>query len=129
MALIGARQTLNGVLEVQQLWPERDLRLLAVLPTFVNPATVATRAALAALESDPQLQAALYRPGIRQCIDLTYATARRQTIWEYAPRSRGAEDYLAFVNFVQHGRVAAVEADGVVAEEGGHVQEEAKSLV
>src|SRR5512144_572867 len=54
MALIGARQTLNGVVEVQDLWPDRGLRLLAVLPTFVNPATVATRAALAALDADPQ---------------------------------------------------------------------------
>jgi hypothetical protein len=34
MALIGARQTLNGVVEVQELWPDRDLRPLAVLPTF-----------------------------------------------------------------------------------------------
>ena len=106
MALIGARQTLNGVLEVQELWPDRDLQLLAVLPTFVNPATVATRAALAALESDPRMQTALYRPGIRQCLDLTYATARHQTIWEYAPRSRAAEDYAAFITFIEQHRVA-----------------------
>ncbi len=112
MALIGARQTLNGVLEVQELWPERDLRLLAVLPTFVNPFTIATRAALAALEADPQLQTTLYRRGIRQCIDLTYATARHRTIWEYAPGSRAAEDYAAFLEFVEGNRVAQEAADG-----------------
>jgi chromosome partitioning protein len=112
MALIGARQTLTGVLEVQELWPGRDLQLLAVLPTFVNPATVATRAALAALEADPQMQIALYRPGIRQCIDLTYATARHQTIWEYAPRSRAAEDYGAFLDFVEQDRTELEAVDG-----------------
>ena len=39
----------------------------------------------------------MFRPGIRQCMDLTYATAQGQTIWEYAPRSRGAEDYSSLV--------------------------------
>jgi hypothetical protein len=42
----------------------------------------------------------LFRRGVRQCIDLTYATAARQTIWEYAPRSRAAEDYLALIDFL-----------------------------
>lgn len=114
MAIIGARQTLNGVAEVQELWSERGLRVLAVVPICVNVATIATRAALEALENDPCTSAHLFRPGIRQCIDLTYAAARRQTIWEYAPRSRAAEDYTAFVDFVE-GRVAireAADADG-----------------
>ena len=101
MAIIGARQTLNGVAEVRDLWPGRRLELLAVLPTFINTATIATRAALEALENDAQMGAYLFRPGIRQCIDLNYATAQRQTIWEYAPRSRAAEDYTRFVDFVE----------------------------
>jgi chromosome partitioning protein len=100
MGIIGARQTLDGVREVQELWPERRLRIRAVLPTFVNPATVATRAACEALAADPHLGPFLYQPGIRQCIDLNYATAERQTIWEYSPRSRAAEDYARFVDFV-----------------------------
>src|SRR3954462_8324451 len=36
MAIIGARQTLNGVEEVRDLWPDRRLDLLAVLPTFTS---------------------------------------------------------------------------------------------
>ena len=36
MAIIGARQTLNGVAEVKELWPDRRLDLLAVLPTFTS---------------------------------------------------------------------------------------------
>src|SRR3954470_18804251 len=48
VSIIGARQTMNGVREVNQLWPDRHLDLLAVLPTCVNAATIATRAALAA---------------------------------------------------------------------------------
>jgi hypothetical protein len=52
-------------------------------------------------------------------LDLTYATARHQTIWEYAPKSRGAEDYGAFLDFVQHGRsIAQREAIDGQQEEG-----------
>jgi chromosome partitioning protein len=104
MAIIGARQTLKGIEEIRDLWPERGLKILAVLPTFVNAATNATRAALEALAADPHMGPFLLRPGIRQCIDLNYATANHQTIWEYAPRSRAAEDYTRFIDFVEKGR-------------------------
>jgi chromosome partitioning protein len=100
MAIIGARQTLNGVAEVRDLWPDRRLELIAVLPTFTSASNNATRAALEALEQDPQMGGRLFLPGIRQCIDLNYATSQRQTIWEYAPRSRAAEDYTRFVDFI-----------------------------
>ncbi len=101
MAIIGARQTLKGINEVRELWPDRPLDILAVLPTFANSATIATRAAFEALDSDPQMGAYVFHPGIRQCIDLNYATAQNQTIWEYAPRSRAAEDFSRFVDFVR----------------------------
>jgi chromosome partitioning protein len=100
MAIIGARQTLNGVAEVRDLWPDRRLELLAVLPTFTSSSNNATKAALDALKQDPQMGARIFLPGIRQCIDLNYATSQRQTIWEYAPRSRAAEDYTRFLDFI-----------------------------
>jgi chromosome partitioning protein len=100
MAVIGARQTLNGIREVQELWPDRRLEVLAVLPTMVNHGTNASRATLQAIAGDARLGAYLYQPGIRQCLDLTYAAANHQTIWEYAPRSRAAEDFTAFLDFV-----------------------------
>ena len=100
MAIIGARQTLAGIHEIRELWPDRPLNLLAVLPIAVNAATNATRAAFEVLDEDPEMREPLFRPGIRQCIDVTYALTQRQTIWEYAPRSRAAEDYGAFVRFV-----------------------------
>ena len=103
MAILGARQTLAGIHEIRELWPERRLDLLAVLPTAVNVTTNATRAAFEALADDVEMRDRLYRRGIRQCIDVTYALAQRQTIWEYAPRSRAAEDYDAFVR-VRQGR-------------------------
>src|SRR5579862_8085732 len=74
MAVIGARQTYNGVMQVRDLWPDRRLELLAVLPTFVHNGTYATRATLEAIENDPALQSHIFHPGIRQCIDLNYAT-------------------------------------------------------
>lgn len=94
-AILGARHTLDGVRDVRALWPDRRLTLTAVLPVAVNLQTHASRATLAALEADPELSSALITPGIRQCIDLVYAAAAHQTIWEYAPGSRAAEDYAA----------------------------------
>jgi chromosome partitioning protein len=102
MAILGARQTLAGVREIRELWPDRRLDLLAVLPTSVNVATKASRAAFDVLDEDPELRAHLYRRGIRQCIDVTYAITQRQTIWDYAPRSRAADDYDAFVQYVRN---------------------------
>jgi chromosome partitioning protein len=123
MSIIGARQTLDGISEVRQLWSERELRVVAVLPTSTNPATIATRAALDALERDRILSEALYRRGIRQCIDLTYAAANRQTIWEYAPRSRAAEDYAAFVDFIE-GRPAGLREDAEADVESAKIEKD-----
>jgi chromosome partitioning protein len=103
MAVIGARQTFNGVLQVRELWPERRLELLAVLPMFVHSGNHATRATLEALEQDTALGKFVFRPGIRQCIDLNYATASHQTIWEYAPRSRAADDYSSLLDYIETG--------------------------
>ena len=100
MALIGARQTLNGIAEVQELWPERNLTVRALVPVCVNPTTRASRASMDALQRDADFSRHLFRSGIRQCIDLTYAAANRQTIWEYAPSSRAAADYDALVDFL-----------------------------
>ena len=110
LALAGARQTLNGVNEIRALWPDRALALAAVVPTAVNPQTHATRAALEALAADVEMQPALFRRGIRQCIDLTYASAAHSTIWEYAPRSRAAEDYAALLETLELGEPLAVAA-------------------
>jgi len=101
MAVIGARQTFNGVRQVRDLWPERRLELLAVVPTFVHSGNHATRATLEALQRDAAIGRHVFEPGIRQCIDLNYATASHQTIWEYAPRSRAAEDYSRLVDCVE----------------------------
>lgn len=101
MAVIGARQTLDGVLQVRELWPERRLDILAVLPTAVHSGNHATRATLEALGADPAIGPHIFHPGIRQCIDLSYATASHQTIWEYAPRSRAAEDYNSLLDRIE----------------------------
>ena len=100
MALIGARQTIAGVDQVRDLWPDRKLNVLAVLPTFVHSGTYATKATMEALQTDDKIGPYVYKAGIRQCIDLNYATASHQTIWEYAPRSRAAEDYTNLIGFI-----------------------------
>jgi chromosome partitioning protein len=101
LALTGARQTLDGVHEIRALWPDRTLALSAVVPTAVNLQTHASRAVLESLAADPEMGGRLFSPGIRQCIDLTYAAAAHQTIWEYAPRSRAAEDYGALLDWLE----------------------------
>jgi len=98
MALAGARQTLDGVNEIRSLWPGRPLSLVAVVPTAVNSQTHASRATVEALSADAEMAPVLFSRGIRQCIDLTYAAAAHQTIWEYAPSSRAAEDYNALID-------------------------------
>ena len=103
MALAGARQTLDGVNEIRALWPDRKLTLAAVVPTAVNINTHATKSTLQALAADPEMGPVLFTRGIRQCIDLTYAAAARQTIWEYAPASRAAEDYAALIDQLDGG--------------------------
>jgi chromosome partitioning protein len=100
MALTGARQTLDGVEQIRALWPEHALSVLAVVPTGVNLGTHASRATLEALRTDARLSRALSE-GIRQCIDLTYAIAAGQSIWEYAPASRAASDYTTLLETIQ----------------------------
>jgi chromosome partitioning protein len=104
MALAGARQTLDGVNEIRSLWPDRKLTLAAVVPTAVNLNTHASKATLRALAADPEMSAAMFTRGIRQCIDLTYAAAAHQTIWEYAPASRAAEDFAALIDHLDGAR-------------------------
>ena len=86
MAIVGARQTLAGIHEIRDLWPARPLNLLAVLPTSVNTATNATRAAFEALDADPEMRDRLYRRGIRQCIDVTYALTQETNNLGVPPR-------------------------------------------
>src|SRR3989441_4783540 len=80
---------------------------------------ISTKSAIEALEQDPQMGPHLFSPGIRQCIDLNYATSQRQTIWEYAPRSRAAEDYTRFLDFVDRQEEADAHA----------IKEEAKTAI
>lgn len=99
MALTGARQTLDGVAQIRSLWPDHPLSLRAVVPTGVNQGTHASRATLEALRHDARMGEAL-SAGIRQCIDLTYAMAAGQSIWDYAPASRAAADYTTLLDAI-----------------------------
>ena len=98
MAIVGARQTLDGIEQIRQLWPDRTLAVRMIVPTAVNTNTHATRSTLETLGNDPRMSDCVFRPGIRQCLDLTYATAAGLTIWEYAPKSRAADDYNALID-------------------------------
>lgn len=104
MALTGARQTLDGIEQIRSLWPDHTLHLAAVLPTGIDRRTHASHATLTALQRDPRMGDAVLTNGIRQCIDLTYAAAAGQTIWEYSPRSYAASDYDALLKSLNRSR-------------------------
>lgn len=101
LGVVGIRETLHGIREIRQLWPDHPLPLTAVVPTNVIPSRVATRAAMAALEADPEIAAVLMRPGVQQCTDVVHSIAARETVWTYAPRSRAAADYEVLLRRVR----------------------------
>jgi chromosome partitioning protein len=102
LALVGARQTLNGILEMQPLWPERAPRVVGVIPTMVRARTRAAQAGRDALAADARLAPAVLGE-IAQDISLTYATAAHATIWEYAPSSQAAKDYERLLTHLMDG--------------------------
>ncbi len=119
LGVLGVRETLHGIREIRALWHDHPLAVTAVLPTNVHTSRLATTAAMAALESDPETASALLKPGIRQCAEVVHAIAARETVWTYAPRSRAAGEYDRFVD-----RIAAGAQSG-----GDHGLEETARLV
>jgi chromosome partitioning protein len=103
LSLIGVKQVLRTIRNVRELL-QHDVELLGVLPTFFDVRNRISREAILTLRE--HFEARCYDP-IRINTKLREAPSAKQTIFEYAPKSHGAEDYRRLVQ-----RVTVVAATG-----------------
>lgn len=96
LSLVGVRQVLRTIKNVREML-KHDITLLGVVPTFYDVRNKIAREAVEAL-SDHFGERRL--PPIRINTKLREAPSVKQTIFEYAPDSHGAQDYLALVEKV-----------------------------
>ncbi len=93
LSLVGVRQVLRTLKSVRTLL-KHEVQLLGVLPTFFDVRNTIARDAVKAL-TDHFGERCL--PPIRVNTKLREAPSCKQTIFEHAPESHGALDYLALV--------------------------------
>ncbi|MBW3661365.1 MAG: ParA family protein, partial [Gemmatimonadetes bacterium] len=94
LALIGVRQIVENILRMASSDNGDQIRIAAVVPTFYQSNLRKSGEILTALKG--HFKGALTDP-IRTNVRLSEAPSHQQTIWEYSPRSRGAEDYRKLV--------------------------------
>lgn len=78
-----------------------ELAVNGILLTRFNGRSVVRRSVTDALmkaASGFSFEAKLYKTKIRECVALVEAQVVRKNIYDYAPRSNAAKDYLAFVD-------------------------------
>jgi chromosome partitioning protein len=93
LALVGVKQVLRTLKDVDRHLGHA-VRISGVVPTFFDSRTRLAREALDTLSG--HFKERLYEP-IRRSSRLAEAPSPRQTIFEYAPDSPGAEDYRRLV--------------------------------
>ncbi len=93
LALVGVKQVLRTLKDVDRHLGHA-VRVAGVVPTFFDGRTNLSREAVDTLRG--HFQERLFEP-IRRSTRLAEAPSRRQTIFEYAPDSHGAEDYRRLV--------------------------------
>jgi chromosome partitioning protein len=113
LSLIGVRQVLRTLKSVRTLLKHR-VQLLGVVPTFFDVRNKISREAVEALTEHFGERCLM---PVRVNTKLREAPSAKQTIFEYAPDSHGALDYLALVDRVVRlrGDVAHVEREVISA--------------
>ncbi len=99
LSLVGVKQVL-GTLRNMEKHLRHTVRLAGVLPTFYDARTKLASEVLSTLQ-DHFKEKCL--PAIRANTKLAEAPSRRKTIFEHAPDSYGAEDYLRIVDWLLSG--------------------------
>jgi chromosome partitioning protein len=94
LALVGVKQVLKTLKDIDRHLGHA-VRIAGVVPTFFDARTRLAREAVETLAG--HFKERLYEP-IRRSTRLAEAPSHRQTIFEYAPDSVGAEDYLRLVD-------------------------------
>ena len=93
LALVGVKQVLKTLKDIDKHLGH-TVRISGVVPTFFDARTRLAREAVDTLSG--HFKDRLYEP-IRRSTRLAEAPSHRQTIFEYAPDSPGAEDYRRLV--------------------------------
>ncbi len=93
LALVGVKQVLRTIKDIDRHLGH-TVRISGVVPTFFDARTKLAREAVETLEG--HFKERLYEP-IRRSTRLAEAPSHRQTIFEYAPDSPGADDYRRLV--------------------------------
>ncbi len=107
LSLVGVKQVLRTLKNVREML-KHDVAILGVVPTFYDVRNKAAREAVAALTAH---FGAHCLPPIRVNTKLREAPSVKKTIFEYAPDSHGAQDYLALVERVLAASVGALADD------------------
>ena len=110
LSLVGVRQILKTVRHVNELLLH-PIRILGVLPTFYDQRNRISDESIKSMQSHFRDRVL---PPIRINTRLKEAPSHRQTIFEYAPYSRGAADYRRLVRWV---------ADHFAQDQRQHAQE------
>jgi chromosome partitioning protein len=93
LALVGVKQVLRTLKDIDKHLGH-TVRIAGVVPTFFDARTRLAREAVETLSG--HFKERLYEP-IRRSTRLAEAPSHRQTIFEYAPDSPGADDYRKLV--------------------------------
>jgi chromosome partitioning protein len=93
LALVGVKQVLKTLKDIDKHLGH-SVRVSGVVPTFFDARTRLAREAVDTLSG--HFKDRLYEP-IRRSTRLAEAPSHRQTIFEYAPESSGADDYRRLV--------------------------------
>ena len=94
LALVGVKQVLKTLKDIDKHLGHQ-VRISGVVPTFFDARTRLAKDAVETLTG--HFKERLYEP-IRRSTKLAEAPSHRQTIFEYAPESQGAEDYRRLVD-------------------------------
>jgi len=90
---------LHGTLQTVKKYCNPPLNVLGILLTRYNGRAVISREVAEMIEKTAaQLHTKLYQTKIRETTAIKEAQARRQSIYEYAPKSNAATDYKALID-------------------------------
>jgi len=96
LSLVGVKQLLKNIKIVNKIFG-RDVRIRKVIPTFYDKRN---KKSADILESLNRVFPNVVSSPIRMSVSLSEAPGFRQTIYEYDPNSKGAEDYNKLIDEV-----------------------------
>lgn len=98
LSLAGASSIMDSSRMLLQMY-EMPLRIMGVLPTIYDGRLNMSKEVMSVLETNYKRLTDVLSP-IRTDVKLKEAAAAHQTIFEYDPKSRGAEDYMRLADEV-----------------------------